>query len=311
MYYRHLRGDTLILNLCLLFFCFSLAVVSSFLFLFIYLKHHILILKKSCLLYCVVNAFLVIDFIKILFKISNANYETMELVTFYMNLPLFSLLFYCLIQFCMASLYKTVSKTANLVSWIVSVLPVFLYIFLFQHSTTIRYTPFFKMVLIIILISLLIMNIRVVLKLKNRIKKILLFIFIILNMLSIIIIVFSLIFIKDYPLQSTGNLEYIIYMLFNSINIVLLISYFGKNVSVKQRLAACMYNFDFSKLTDKEKKIVNLIQKGLINRDIANELKISENTVKAHIYNIFNKLHIKNRTELIIKFQSETSSLKK
>ena len=130
-------------------------------------------------------------------------------------------------------------------------------------------------------------------------------------MLSIIIIVFSLIFIKDYPLQSTGNLEYIIYMLFNSINIVLLISYFGKNVSVKQRLAACMYNFDFSKLTDKEKKIVNLIQKGLINRDIANELKISENTVKAHIYNIFNKLHIKNRTELIIKFQSETSSLKK
>jgi DNA-binding NarL/FixJ family response regulator len=50
-------------------------------------------------------------------------------------------------------------------------------------------------------------------------------------------------------------------------------------------------------LTDREIEVLTLIGQGLNNRDIAEELVISEKTVKNHISNIFSKLHICDRTQ--------------
>ena len=50
-------------------------------------------------------------------------------------------------------------------------------------------------------------------------------------------------------------------------------------------------------LTKREIEILKLISKGLINRDIANELFISERTVKNHISNIFKKIDVNDRTQ--------------
>lgn len=52
-------------------------------------------------------------------------------------------------------------------------------------------------------------------------------------------------------------------------------------------------------LTDREKEILNLISKGFTNKEIAKELMISLNTVKAHISSIISKLKVKNRTEAV------------
>lgn len=52
-------------------------------------------------------------------------------------------------------------------------------------------------------------------------------------------------------------------------------------------------------LTSRERSIVELIGKGLRNKEIAHRLHISESTVKTHLYRIFRKLHIKTRSELI------------
>ena len=53
----------------------------------------------------------------------------------------------------------------------------------------------------------------------------------------------------------------------------------------------------FRPLTQREKEILQLVVRGLTNRDVAQELNISETTVKAHMGNIFNKLGVSNRTE--------------
>lgn len=52
-------------------------------------------------------------------------------------------------------------------------------------------------------------------------------------------------------------------------------------------------------LTKRERAIVELVARGAQNRDIAEQLHISINTVKTHIYSIFRKTHCKNRIELL------------
>lgn len=52
-------------------------------------------------------------------------------------------------------------------------------------------------------------------------------------------------------------------------------------------------------LTEREREILDLMRKGLKNREIARELSIAESTVHKHIQNIFEKLHARNRTEAI------------
>jgi two-component system NarL family response regulator len=52
-------------------------------------------------------------------------------------------------------------------------------------------------------------------------------------------------------------------------------------------------------LTTREIEILSLISKGSTNREIAQKLVISENTVKNHIHNILEKLGLKNRREAL------------
>ena len=54
------------------------------------------------------------------------------------------------------------------------------------------------------------------------------------------------------------------------------------------------------RLTDREMEVLKLVAKGLINRDIAKELFISENTVKNHIRNMLEKLQLNSRMEAVI-----------
>ena len=54
------------------------------------------------------------------------------------------------------------------------------------------------------------------------------------------------------------------------------------------------------RLTEKEKEVVYAILEGLTNEAIANELDITQRTVKAHIGSIFTKLHVNDRVSLIL-----------
>src|ERR687897_2460945 len=54
------------------------------------------------------------------------------------------------------------------------------------------------------------------------------------------------------------------------------------------------------RLTDRELEVLKLVAKGMNNRDIGAELFISENTVKNHVRNILEKLHLHSRMEAVV-----------
>jgi len=54
------------------------------------------------------------------------------------------------------------------------------------------------------------------------------------------------------------------------------------------------------KLTDRELQVLKLVAQGLSNREVAEQLFISENTVKNHVRNILEKLHLHSRMEAVV-----------
>ncbi|HTE30263.1 MAG TPA: response regulator transcription factor [Chryseolinea sp.] len=54
-------------------------------------------------------------------------------------------------------------------------------------------------------------------------------------------------------------------------------------------------------LSKRENEILQLLSKGLLYKEIADQLSISVGTVRQHIHNIYEKLHVQNRTEAINK----------
>ncbi len=51
------------------------------------------------------------------------------------------------------------------------------------------------------------------------------------------------------------------------------------------------------KLSDREREVLKLVAQGLTNREAASALHLSENTVKNHVANILDKLHLRSRLE--------------
>lgn len=58
-----------------------------------------------------------------------------------------------------------------------------------------------------------------------------------------------------------------------------------------------------SSLTPQQYKVLNMLNDGLLNKQIAYELDVSEATIKAHMTAIFRKLGVKNRTQAVILLQ--------
>ncbi len=51
------------------------------------------------------------------------------------------------------------------------------------------------------------------------------------------------------------------------------------------------------KLSKRQKQLLVLLDKGLSNRDIADNLQISEHTVKVHLWRLFRRLNVKSRSQ--------------
>ena len=62
-------------------------------------------------------------------------------------------------------------------------------------------------------------------------------------------------------------------------------------------------------LTDRELQVAELVCRGFNNEDIAAKLKIKYGTVKTHIQNIYRKVHIKNKIQMILKFVDTATKL--
>lgn len=58
-----------------------------------------------------------------------------------------------------------------------------------------------------------------------------------------------------------------------------------------------------SLLTQREKEVMYSLSKGLTYKKIAVQLKVSHETIKMHLKNIYRKLQVKNKIEALIKFK--------
>ncbi len=56
------------------------------------------------------------------------------------------------------------------------------------------------------------------------------------------------------------------------------------------------------KLSERETEILDLLSRGYINKEIANQLSISPDTVHNHLRRIYEKLHVRTRTEAVVKY---------
>jgi two-component system, NarL family, nitrate/nitrite response regulator NarL len=81
----------------------------------------------------------------------------------------------------------------------------------------------------------------------------------------------------------------------------------GSNTAAKDLAGKLLYQFrerdlqnapSISSLTPREKEILLLVSKGLTNKQMAEQLFISENTVKNHMKNLLEKLNLENRVQL-------------
>ena len=58
---------------------------------------------------------------------------------------------------------------------------------------------------------------------------------------------------------------------------------------------------DTQPLSSRETDILHLLARGLLYKEIADQLSVSTSTVRQHIHHIYEKLHVQNRTEAINK----------
>lgn len=61
-------------------------------------------------------------------------------------------------------------------------------------------------------------------------------------------------------------------------------------------------------LTLREREVLELVAEGLTNKEVAAQLVISENTVRAHMRHILDKLHVSSRVEAAVWLQREAGS---
>jgi two-component system nitrate/nitrite response regulator NarP len=68
-----------------------------------------------------------------------------------------------------------------------------------------------------------------------------------------------------------------------------------------KRLAETHGDRDGPALSPRERQLINLVRKGLRNREIADQLGVTEGTIKVYLHAVFEKLGVSSRTELAIR----------
>lgn len=74
------------------------------------------------------------------------------------------------------------------------------------------------------------------------------------------------------------------------------------SLSIARKVVSSFHRSDDkNELSGREMEVLSLLAKGLLYKEIATKLFISKGTVSQHIHNIYEKLHVYNRTEALNK----------
>ena len=73
-------------------------------------------------------------------------------------------------------------------------------------------------------------------------------------------------------------------------------------VAFQQQAGKSSTGEDLDMLTAREKEILEFLSRGLMYKEIASQLFLSPETVRKHVYHIYEKLHVTNRVAAVNKF---------
>jgi DNA-binding NarL/FixJ family response regulator len=76
----------------------------------------------------------------------------------------------------------------------------------------------------------------------------------------------------------------------------------GRTTATADHAGSSIQGKPMSVLSNRENEILELLAKGMLYKEIAGRLFISQETVRKHVYHIYEKLHVNNRVEAINKF---------
>ena len=78
-------------------------------------------------------------------------------------------------------------------------------------------------------------------------------------------------------------------------------SHIARKLVAAYQLSTALPAKNHFNISEREQEVLNLLSKGLLYKEIGQQLGISTGTVKQHIHNIYDKLHVQNRTEALNK----------
>lgn len=84
--------------------------------------------------------------------------------------------------------------------------------------------------------------------------------------------------------------------------------YMGQLISSVMEKLPQIQEPDLSKLSTKESQVAKLIAKGSSNKEVALALNVSERTIKSHLTQIYTKLNIRDRMQLMLYMQGHPIS---
>jgi len=70
----------------------------------------------------------------------------------------------------------------------------------------------------------------------------------------------------------------------------------------KHSISSGSHENDLASLSNREKEILELLSRGLMYKEIAAALFIGQETVRKHVYHVYEKLHVSNRVEAVNKY---------
>ena len=73
-------------------------------------------------------------------------------------------------------------------------------------------------------------------------------------------------------------------------------------VAFRQQTVSNTEGENLDMLSNREKEILELLSRGLMYKEIASQLFLSPETVRKHVYHIYEKLHVNNRVAAVNKF---------
>ncbi len=206
-----------------------------------------------------------------------------------------SAIVFCLILLILKLFYSNISMVRFRLISLIASLPILLYILSIgvTHESALLDEAYYLSFLIMLITycSIFLFNYK-----KINIKKFRQFATIAAGVLLFFIVVFILqLTVKWFNIDAFP----MFYLFLN----ILLFVFMWKNIIAEGANNLLSMNksfFDEYNITQREKEVIGLIREGMSNSEIAKALFVSEKTVANHVYNIFKKLNITSRFELIV-----------